>query len=72
MSALLLEAVRTEGVAMGSLYVGKHMGFTTDERLVARCRDLGATISPCYNATGPRGWEISFVVGSPIATGGAA
>lgn len=58
----LVDYCRDHGVAMGSVFVGKHIGFTTDIDKVNVCREAGANVSDCYNATGPRGWEIHFAV----------
>jgi hypothetical protein len=53
-----LKELRALGIAMGSKHAGRLIGFTTDEEAAQKARDLGARVDGCYNATGPRGWEV--------------
>jgi hypothetical protein len=57
----LLELIRSKGLAMKGLGWGKHIGWTTDEDLVRELIEIeNVTVKNGYNATGPRGWEISI------------
>ena len=58
MQADKVAAARKAGVAMGSIYNGRILGWTTDEDKAMRCREEGMEVSAGYNATGPVGWEI--------------
>lgn len=57
----LLDFCRSQGVTMGSLHRGWHIGWTVDEAAAEACRSQGATVLAGYNSQGPRGWEISFI-----------
>lgn len=59
----LVDYCRQQGVAMGSVHAGRHIGWTTDIEKANVCRDAGANIVEGYNSVGPNGWELSFAVG---------
>jgi len=56
--AQLVVSARELGVAMGLVYAGRIIGWTTDAAKADALRENGLTVTECYNATGPRGWEI--------------
>jgi hypothetical protein len=58
MQADEIEQARSLGVAMGSVWQGAAVGWTTDEAKAGACRDAGLRVTTCYNRTGPAGWEI--------------
>lgn len=58
MQAELVSTARSIGVAMGSRFHGAALGFTTDEAKATACAEAGLQVTGCYNATGPRGWEV--------------
>lgn len=58
MQAELVEQAREIGVAMGNVYAGTVIGWTTDEAQSIACREAGLQVVGGYNRIGPRGWEI--------------
>lgn len=66
---LLLDYARSLGVAMGSLHVGRHVGWTTDEAKADKLREAGANLAH-YVSQDPRysGWEVSFAEGREVTT----
>lgn len=63
---LLLDHCRdTIGLKMGTTYIGRNFGYTTDPQKAEDAESAGAEVIPCGRSTLPA-WEIGFPIGTEL------
>lgn len=64
---LLLDYVRSIGLPCKGLQAGRHVGWTTEERIATLAREHGASVIQANALSdGLKGWEVSFREGAEV------